>query len=363
MIRKITRKVENVECLLEVESYVIFNSDSNDYKYSHHPFIAYHNGSFFAMWSVGLKDEDSPGQSVMYSKSKDAIEWSEPQILASYDQISPQCILTAGGFYEYDGNLLAYIGSYEYKGTELQIPSPHKNTMLYYCCYENGNWVNLTQTGLKIVPNYPPLEVSKRLIISGNISFPYTFDLSGRSGWTWTTLPSIKITEDFYDDSFMITTVRCNNDDTSICEGSIYESYDKKINVLLRSNKHVLYSSTSSDYGETWSEVIETNISDCNSKFHTGKLPNNKIYLIHNPLRQGIKADRGILSILTSNDGYVFDHEYVISDELIPLKYPGSFKGGTYGYPHSIIVDDKMYVICSINKEDVKLFVFEVNRI
>lgn len=363
MANDVTRKVSKVDHLLDVESSVVFNSDSSAYKYAHHPFITYHNGLFFAMWSAGLKDEDSPGQSVMYSLSKDAIKWSDPEILVSYDQISPQCILTACGFYEYGGNLLAYVGSYEYKGTELQIPSPHKNTMLYYCSYENGNWVNLTQTGLQIVPNHPPFEVNNRLIISGNISFPYTFDLSGRSGWKWTTLPCIKNTEEFYDDSFMITTVRCKNDDTFICEGSIYETAGKRIIALLRSNKHILYSSTSCDKGVTWSEPIETNIRDCNSKFHTGKLPNNKIYLIHNPLRQGIKADRGILSILTSNDGYVFDHEYVIADELIPLKYPGSFKGGTYGYPHSIIVDDKMYVICSINKEDLKLFVFDVNCI
>ena len=52
--------------------------------------------------------------------------------------------------------------------------------------------------------------------------------------------------------------------------------------------------------------------------------------------------------------------EYILDETYRPLRNPGKYKGGIYGYPHSLIDGDRMYVVCSVNKEDIHLYAFDL---
>ena len=96
-----------------VESVRLFEPTENDWKFAHHQSIAVFGKRLFAIWSSSLRDEDSPGQRVMYAAGDDG-KWESPRILFQPD-IDPDGrlrILTAGGFHVHGGTLVAYAGDY-----------------------------------------------------------------------------------------------------------------------------------------------------------------------------------------------------------------------------------------------------------
>ena len=67
--------------------------------------------------------------------------------------------------------------------------------------------------------------------------------------------------------------------------------------------------------------------------------------------------------ITLSEDGEVFDREYVIDDRFRSLRHPGKYKGGIYAYPDAMVVGEKLYVICSVNKEDIHVYSFPISQL
>ena len=58
--------------------------------------------------------------------------------------------------------------------------------------------------------------------------------------------------------------------------------------------------------------------------------------------------------LATSEDGVTFDRHYVLGDEpAAPPRMAGHHKSGRYGYPSYHILDEMIYVVYSIAKEDI----------
>ena len=90
-----------------VEGVMLFEPKETDWKYSHHQSITAFKGQLFAIWSSSQRDEDSPGQRVMYAYRNEK-GWIQPRILFQPD-IEPDGrlrILTAAGFYQHNGTSL-----------------------------------------------------------------------------------------------------------------------------------------------------------------------------------------------------------------------------------------------------------------
>jgi hypothetical protein len=348
------------------EQVYIYKPKEGDWSYSHHQSITVYNGKFYAIWSNGRKDEDDIGQRVLLSVSEDFFSWSEPKPLVnSQNGKYSNGVLTAAGFHQYGSKLIAYIGYYEYKpenvenGHYKEIGTGHINISLYAVFTEDGEtWSEPIDMGIPVVPNHGPQPTSSgRLIISGNISFPYTDDRSGLSGWKMTGIYPEEMKEHIYDDSESFKFVQSKmNWPVGLCEGSFYQTDDKKLHMLLRangSNSSMLWVTQSVDDGTTWSEPIETNFSDNDTKFHFGRLPSGKFYYVGSPDPMGNRCPL-VLSI--SNDGIVFDQHFIIADKEYTPRIQGLYKGGAYGYPHTLAYDGHLYIICSICKEDVVAF-------
>lgn len=327
--------------------------------YNHHPSITHFKGKLIAVWSNGLIGEDSPGQRVVYSVSADFKHWSQAHVLAepSKGPADTLNVLTAAGFYQHKDTLVAYYGEYEQHRT---------NTRLWAKYTTDGeHWSAPLDMHLPVIPNHGPEAIkSGRLIISGNFSFPYTDDPGGLSGWKMTSFyPPGFYTQDnsaaFYDPAKKWGL-------PPLCEGSFFQTGDEVLHMLLRVTgkgwKGRLWLTGSRDNGASWSKPVETPFTDNDSKFHFGRLPDNRFYYVGIPDTLH-HYDRTPLVLALSDDGRYFDKQYIIADEPYQLKQAGLWKGGQYGYPHTMVWNGYLYVIISRQKESIEVIRFKLNQL
>ena len=335
------------------------------WSYSHHAAICQFKGRYYAMWSNGERDEDDLRQRVLFAVSPDGVHWSQHETLYPSQE---GCVLTACGFYQHNATLAAYAGRYAYapenvaNGRYLVINDFHRNTTLLAKTTADGvQWSDPIDLQLPIIPNYGPQPLAGgRLLLSGNVTYPYTDDAGGLSGWRVGGLEP-HLGPDFSDDSEgLMRHTGMRGGGVLLCEGSFFQTEDQTVHMLLRSDKRRLYETVSTDSGETWSAAKPTNFAAANTKFHFGQLPDGRYYFVGSPDPAGARCP---LVVSVSRDGMDFDREYIIDERYRPLRMPGKYKGGIYGYPHSYIVDGKMFVICSINKEDIHVYSFALDQL
>ncbi|MFD0764226.1 exo-alpha-sialidase [Mucilaginibacter lutimaris] len=342
---------------LNIQRAMIYSPDK-EWLYNHHPFIIRFKGKFLAIWSNGFKDEDSPGQRVVYSVSKDFKNWSPIKVLATPGKVNDTLtVLTAAGLHQYKGMMVAYYGEYT---------KHRENTHLWAKTSTDGiHWSAAIDMHVPLIPNHGPQAIkSGRLIISGNFSFPYTDDKRGISGWK---------TSSFYADSLYTQ----DNSATfyapaaklglpPLCEGSFYQTDDNVLHMLLRVTgkgwKGRLWLTESADNGVTWSRPVETDFSDNDSKFHFGRLPDKRFYYVGIPDTLH-HYDRNPLVLSLSTDGKTFNKNHIIANKLYHLKQEGLWKGGQYGYPVSMIYNGEMYVIISRQKESIEVLRFKLDQL
>jgi hypothetical protein len=339
---------------LAIERTMIYTPDTS-WLYSHHPSITRFKNKFIAIWSNGLKDEDNPGQRVVFSVSKDFFHWSSVKVLAtpSFTR-DTQNVLTAAGFHQYHDTLIAYYGEYT---------NDRKQTHLWAKTSIDGeHWSEPMDMHIAVNPNHGPQAIKNgRLIISGNFSFPYTDDKKGLTGWNMTS---------FYPDSLY----KEDNPDTfgepakksglpALCEGSFFQTDDNIIHMLMRVTdddwKGRLWVTESKDNGRHWSFPVETGFTDNDSKFHFGRLPDKRFYYVGIPDTLN-RHNRSPLVLAISKDGKFFNQQYIIAEKPYNLKKEGLWKDGQYGYPHTILFKDYLYVIISRLKESVEVIRFKI---
>lgn len=341
------------------------------YSYTHHPSIARFKGRFYALFSQGKTNEDDCGQRVMLATSDDFNHWNEPFALVdSMMGRHSRLVLTASGLYTDGETLCAYIGKFEYTKEDLRDnrtlrpeavnDTGHLDTELGVMYTTDGvNWSPLRWLGLPVVLNHPPQPTqSGRLIAAGGVMFPFTDDKRGLDGFKIAGIYRDAFgSMQPYDDclGIEIVTKALGWNARLLCEGSFYQTDDGVINMMLRSNSGVLWCARSYDDGETYADPFPTEFTDDGSKFHFGRLPDGRFYSVGNPV---VGSGRNPLVISLSEDGENFDTAYILRDEPYEKVYHGMYKNGLYGYPHTLVHDDFMYIIYSKRKE-----VIEISRV
>jgi predicted neuraminidase len=333
-----------------VESVFLYRPES-EWTYSHHASITFFRGRFYAIWSNGRQDEDAPGQRVLLSSAADFARWTTPRPLVGpvTDAQGVERVLTAAGFHQHGDTLVAYIGNY----------GPHKETtrLQAVTTSDGETWSPIRDIGLPVNPNHPPQRTaSGRLILCGNISFPYTDEPTGLAGWRMTGLYPPEMASTIKDDPASFWDIARRQDwPAALCEGSFYQTVDGVLHMLLRStgkqHRSRLWLTESRDDGASWSTPVETDFSDTDAKFHLGRLPDGRFYYLGNP----IGAGRTPLVLSLSRDGVTFDRHYILGETPYVQRRPGRAKGGEYGYPHSLVHDGFLHVIVSRQKEAVEV--------
>ena len=334
----------------KVESVLIYQPET-EWTYSHHPSLVFFKGRFYAIWSNGRQNEDATGQRVLLATSADFLHWTTPHPLVDSvkDDQGVERVLTAAGFHQHGGTLVAYFGNY----------GPHKETthLQAVTTTDGEHWSAVREMRVPVNPNHGPQRTaSGRLIICGNISFPYTDDPAGLTGWQMTGLYPRAMAATIKDDPASFREVaRVQGWSAALCEGSFYQTDDQVLHMLLRNTARGsasrLWLTESQDDGATWSTPVETEFSDTNAKFHFGRLPDGRYYYVGNP----VGAGRTPLALSLGRDGVHFNQHLILSDAHYAQRRPGGAKGGEYGYPHSIVHDGHLCVIVSRQKEAVEV--------
>lgn len=356
--------------LKTVKNTVFMPQGEDAWYYSHHQYITFWKGRFYATWSNGKETEDSPGQRIMLAVSADGLNWTDIHPVA--EPAKAATVLTSCGFYDCGDTLNLYYGSFDYKASALgeKYARPagdcgHENTGLFVMQTSDGRrWSAPQSLGLSMVSNHAPQRTrSGRLIISGSIVFPYTDSKNGIDGYRLTGIYGNAFGGQVpVDDSESIHHATQFNgwNANLICEGSFYQTDDSVLRMLLRSNSNYLWVTESRDDGMIWSAPVRTDFSNDNSKFHCGRLPDGRFYCVCNAKTGG---GRRPLDLFVSENGEDFDRHYIIRDEPYSPVKPNRFKGGCYGYPHTLIHGGNMYVIYSKGKECVELSVFDIGQL
>lgn len=322
---------------LNVERATIYTVDSPNWKYAHHPSIAYFNGKFIAVFSNGITGEDSARQRIMTSTSTDFYSWTTPQILQAPADTTHE--LTSGGLLVANDSLLV---SYY---TENDSLDPREYVNLFAVTSQNGtSWSSPIDLGIRVFPSHKPTRLSSgRLILTGNRDFYYTDSAKGISGW-----------------------VRSDRSDflpgqsATLVEGAIIEHPDSIYTLFRDSGKMLLWQESSAD-GQSWSAPRKTSFTDNNTKFHLGKLPDGRYYYIGSPdtISRGARTP---LVLSVSTDGFTFNKHYIIANDDYKIQFPqGRWKSGDFGYPYSIVHNDSLYVIVSREKEKIEVIRFPLS--
>jgi len=342
--------------------------------YQHHPHLtAAPDGRLLLSWSRGDRDEDMQGQEVVWSFSDDAGRtWSPPRTLVepTVGPLGP-LVLTNGGIHAHAGGLTAYAGCYQ---------RTYLGMLMYYACGGHGapsspgqrllagtttwvlasndagrGWERVGRLDGGIV-NHPPQRLrSGRLIMPGHVSFPYTDDPAGIDGWARVGLPGLP--DDHADDpeqtcvSEGVAGADPATDPRCFGEGTLFETDDGVVRMMLRGPAERLYLSESRDDGRSWSPPRPTDYTDCRSRSQFGRLPDGRFFGLNTPKPH---SPRTPLVLALSTDGVRFDRPFLVGDRpnVLP-RIHGVHKYGRYGYPSLCVLEETVFVAYSINKEDI----------
>jgi len=346
-----------------IETGLIYKAYS-PWSYSHHAHITFFKGRFYVMFSNGWIDEDDVGQRVMLSSSDDFYNWTTPAPLVDTRMGEHFGLtLTAGGWHRYHGRLVAYIGEYEYdlpagsrKPDHIQ-ETPHRNTRTWAMTSVDGSrWSSAVPIVERLIANHGPQATrTGRLIMAGGMMYPYTDDPSGLSGWTPAGIYPRQMPKPYVDDSrgFWEAHPFFDPPRPVTNEGSFIQADDGVLHMFLRTRTGCLWHTTSADDGVTWAPPEATEFTDSTAKFHFGRLPDGRFYYVGNPSTQ--QWYRTLLLLSLSPDGEDWTTSYILRDEETAPVFEGTYKDHGYQYPHSMVLDGLLYVVYSVNKEDVGL--------
>lgn len=359
--------------------HVLIHKADWQHSYSHHAHLTSQNGKLLATWSIGVFHEDGPGQRMVLATSTDGgITWSTPQTIvdAVPGEHRPTCV-TAAGLYVSEEGIAAFYSSFDHTlegllnyaasgaNNSWQISQPTLQDVYSGVLVSRDGGETWRNTGTRIpglIINLGPIRLnSGRLILHGHRMLAYSDHPAGTGPWTVTGLPGLP--EGYYERAGGHLPITADWRHLGVCENCIHQVPGAALRLLFRSSKGQLAVSESHDDGATWSTPRLTDYTDCGSRFQFGRLPDGRFFALNCPdnTRPDALLRRTPLILAVSKDGTVFDRHFILGDEADrPLRFPGAYKHGRYGYPCAHVMDGSLYIINSVAKEDIELHIFDL---
>ncbi len=353
--------------LPQVETFSIYRATPLTGVYNHHAQIGHSQGTFFASWSNQEWGEDGPGQRVLCSLSKNGEKWLPPFVcLPSMGGMrKPERsgrVLTAEAWVVVEGKMYVVGGVNDKPGPTHKIEAGYETTasgqkrMLATSFGGRVGWGrvarSVAQDGdmgpifwlvddppapIEGFPQYPDAQNPQFHRVARQINH-YLANPLHMPAWDFLN----------HTDSPLAA------DNHKMWEPTAYRRQDGVIVKLSRGiHSDWIYVSLSKDGGKTWTTNVRTNIPNSPSKAVAGTLPNGEIYLIGNQIRTS--QSRNPLVISLSPDGKTFNWAAAIRHGIPPLRYPGDAKNRGFQYPSAMVVGKSLWVIYSINKEDIAI--------
>lgn len=352
----------------------LFQASKDVGTYNMSPMISHYQGVFLASWKNSPKDEDEPGQRVLYSQSIDGVTWldsnngdrilfpnistnsnptalfAEPTLLLNdnvYAAASPiqfclypdqyqSVLLLRQVFDGFDSFGPVFWASYE-------IPEGYEENTNIHNILTLDDMSQQVQYDISLLnqtnPTYRPCDTSP---LSTGHTTKCEYCTNGCQDWNDVTVSTIEN------------------------ERTHYLLPNQTGDVILYRNKgkvpNHLYASVRSSYDAPWSMVQETNITDDVSNINAGNLPDGRAYLVSNALVNYIRDPLYLSTTDETNLHFVQTH-VLVSCHMEVFQPGGCIRRFTGGgsqpgcqYPQSLPItgdSSNFYTIFSLNKEDI----------
>ncbi len=324
------------------QSHVIYRAIDGDNHYANGAVLTALHDTLYCMWQTSPVDEDSPNTCVVYSRSTDeGCTWSMPVILA---QPTDSTYCTSGGWLVDDDTQTAFINVWP-----LAL-NPHGGFTYHRCTTDGLSWSDmqpvLMADGSRMngVIEQDPYPMTGGRIVGACHFQPglhvcpiFTDDPSGRTGWQ---------RADFQCEG--------NEKQSRFLEPSQYLTPGGMLAMIFRDQQSTFrkYISFSTDQGESWTMPTQTNLLDARTKQCAGNLPDGTAFMVSCP---SDNKQRWPLVLQLSTDGITFPRSIILrsEEELPPRQFPGKAKTLGYSYPKAFVHRQWLYVVYSVNKEDI----------
>ncbi len=354
-----------LDLLENTETFTLYTAVPETGTFSHHAYLCYYKGVLYATWDNQVNDENGSGQRTLMRRSTDRGETWLPveELFPPQDRQVPASVAfigtrfqTSNGFAVIDDTLYAVTDVAEWTGNSI---GEKKRAGIGRLCRQvkeegaPGEIIWLEEAAPDPVPGFPSYKAADPVLIEkfgkyirqpGNeiqLDFNTSKPLSDDNHRLTEPVPSYRL-----DDGTWVRLFRDMGSREAVTQKDKEETKSRR-----------LYASFSSDDGNNWTVPVRTGFPDACSRSNAGKLPDGQVYVINNiiPMNPGGLGGRSMLAISLSKDGQDFDRVAIIRFLPPPMRYKGLEKTVGYQYPHSVVVEDNLWVICSVNKEDVEV--------
>ncbi len=334
--------------------------------WNHHPYVTYFKGVLFANWDTHAKDENASGQHGVFCCSTDGGKtWSPVEQLfpplaenapasAPYEATRFQ---TSYGFVMVDDVLYAVTDVADWQRADAKKMKPRiKIGRLARSVDPDGTmgeifW--LLPQAPKPVRGFPAYPAGNPAIVAKLNTY---FRQPGQE-------PQLDFGMKTHPDSDDENGMAEPAPAWQLADGTwvkLYRDNGSKHARTLReeeaSKSRRNYVAFSFDDGKSWTTPTRTTFPDACARSNAGKIPDGQVYVINNVLPLATKkGGRSLLAISLSKDGLNFDRMAVIRFLPSERRYEGRSKSVGFAYPHSVVVGNRLWVIYSVNKEDIQI--------
>lgn len=354
--------------------------------FNHHSHITCFKGVFYAIWDTQAKDEHGPGQHALMRRSPDQgrtwtpveelfprMDWYISSSEVNTDNGYHGRIQTSNGFAVVDDVLYAVSEVDDHIGPSIRKRKRVHTGRLCRSINPDGGLGDLfwlsekAPTAVQGFPSYPAgdrklvKKIMRYFEQPGNeiqLDFTVPVPASDFSTDCWSPSP---VSDDNHRLVEAVPSYRAKDGtwvrlyrDAGLLGVPVPEEGPRKELEASKSRRN--YASYSFDKGKTWTVPTRTSFPDACARSNAGKLPDGQVYVINNLLPLSPKhGGRSLLGISLSRDGLNFDRAAVIRFFAPPMRHKGRAKSIGFQYPHSMVVGEDLWVMYSVNKEDIQV--------
>jgi len=340
-----------------VERARVYRGNEKSWAYSHHQTIVKFGDKYVVSWSNGFLHEDYVGQEVHYAWSVDGLSWSEPQVLV-HTPVESRLVRNNAGLCAAGGQLYCYVCVAKDFGRDVAEPGmaslvDQHIQLDVYSTDDLKNWKHEDNICDSVYLFEGPRQTADGDYMC--CGFDY-FGNHQAMVLTW-------------DDASQLggppRVRRIDPSEGGVLpeQGTWYQTDDGRIWMYQRDSSEScrLGLTWSDDRGETWSDLLRTDFPNSYSRAFAGRLADGRCYIVGN--NYDIFLDRMHLLLALSDDGYLFDRQYVLIEGETTRRVNGRHKENGYHYPNCISDGERLLVTYSVNKEDIEVITVDTSRL